>query len=84
MTYAPTVHGLEESMSTGRRRRIPRNSRGQFKDFVAVRDEIDGPLLEELFPVGQILRDVHWESHDNRIDCSSYQRIKKKRLEETE
>ena len=44
----------------------------KFKDFkIAVRDEIDAPLLEELFPVGQILRDVHWESHDNRTRLPS-------------
>lgn len=37
----------------------------QFKEWV--RDDIDAPLLEEMFPVGQILKQVYWESHDNRI-----------------
>ena len=31
-----------------------------------VRDEIDKPLLQDLFPLGQILRGVHWESHNGR------------------
>ena len=32
-----------------------------------VRDEIDQPLLEEMLPTGTILRDVWWESQDDRI-----------------
>ena len=39
-----------------------------FTDFKAwTRDEIDGPLLKELFPLGQKLTDITWESHDGRI-----------------
>jgi radical SAM superfamily enzyme with C-terminal helix-hairpin-helix motif len=30
------------------------------------REEIDRPLLEELFPLGGTLRDIHWEAHDGR------------------
>lgn len=30
------------------------------------REEIDRPLLEELFPLGGTLRDIHWETHDGR------------------
>lgn len=38
-----------------------------FKHFKTwVRDEIDGPLLKELFPIGQTLRRVTWESHETR------------------
>ena len=39
----------------------------EFKEFKSkVRDEFDGPLLEEMFPIGTLLKDVWWESHDNR------------------
>ena len=39
----------------------------EFKSFKsAVRDTIDSPLLQELFPLGQVLKDVHWETHDGR------------------
>ncbi len=39
-----------------------------FKEFKeTVRNTIDKPLLEELFPFGSIIRDVWWESHNNRI-----------------
>lgn len=39
----------------------------QFSSFKTnVRDTIDGPLLKELFPLGNILSDVHWEAHDGR------------------
>lgn len=31
-----------------------------------VREEFDGPLLEEMLPTGTILRDVWWESHEGR------------------
>ena len=41
----------------------------QFKEWV--RDEIDAPLLEEMFPAGQVLKRVRWESHDNRIRTPS-------------
>ena len=37
-----------------------------------VRDTIDGPLLEELFPLGNILSDVHWEAHDGRTRLPSH------------
>ena len=43
---------------------IPENEFKSFKS--AVRDTIDSPLLQELFPLGQILKDVHWETHDGR------------------
>ena len=33
---------------------------------------IDGPLLEELFPLGNILSDVHWEAHDGRTRLPSH------------
>jgi radical SAM superfamily enzyme with C-terminal helix-hairpin-helix motif len=36
-----------------------------FKHYV--RNEIDGPLLTEMFPLGQHLKEVRWESHDDRI-----------------
>ncbi|MEC8257883.1 MAG: radical SAM protein [Candidatus Thermoplasmatota archaeon] len=32
----------------------------------SVRDEIDAPLLEDLFPKGEVLRDIRWESHNGR------------------
>ena len=32
----------------------------------SVRDEIDAPLLEDLFPKGEILREIRWESHNGR------------------
>ena len=39
----------------------------EFKNFKsAVRDEIDSPLLQNLFPLGHVLNDVHWETHDGR------------------
>ena len=44
---------------------IPSKTFNIFKDHV--RQQIDNPLLKEMFPVGTILRDVHWESQDNRI-----------------
>ncbi|MEC7707156.1 MAG: radical SAM protein, partial [Candidatus Thermoplasmatota archaeon] len=44
---------------------IPQKNFRQFKR--EVRDEIDQPLLEEMLPSGTILRDVWWESHDDRI-----------------
>ena len=36
----------------------------QFKEWV--RNQIDAPLLEEMFPLGQQLNDVYWEAHDGR------------------
>jgi len=39
----------------------------EFKNFKsAVRDTIDSPLLQEIFPLGHVLKDVHWETHDGR------------------
>ena len=39
----------------------------EFKKFKsAVRDTIDSPLLQELLPLGHVLKDVHWETHDGR------------------
>ena len=39
----------------------------EFKKFKsAVRDTIDSPLLQELFPLGHVLKNVHWETHDGR------------------
>ena len=39
-----------------------------FSDFKTwTRDQIDSPLLTELFPLGQLLKDVTWEAHDGRI-----------------
>jgi radical SAM superfamily enzyme with C-terminal helix-hairpin-helix motif len=44
---------------------IPKQQFRSFKNWV--RDSIDSPLLTELFPVGQRLSQVRWESHDSRI-----------------
>ena len=39
-----------------------------FKAFKAtVRDEFDGPLLEEMLPLGTILNDVWWEAHEGEL-----------------
>ena len=43
---------------------IPEHEFKRFKS--AVRDTIDSPLLQELFPLGHVLKDVHWETHDGR------------------
>ncbi|MGB0378346.1 MAG: hypothetical protein ACPGGE_05930, partial [Poseidonia sp.] len=43
---------------------VPSDAFAEFK--TACRDDIDKPLLEELFPLGQVIHDVHWESHDGR------------------
>ena len=38
-----------------------------FNDFKTwTRETIDAPLLKELFPIGQNLSEVTWESHDSR------------------
>ena len=38
-----------------------------FKAFKStVRNEFDGPLLEEMLPLGTILNDVWWEAHEGR------------------
>jgi len=38
-----------------------------------VRNTIDGPLLEELFPLGVRLCKVHWETHDGRTRLAAHQ-----------
>jgi len=38
-----------------------------------VRNTIDGPLLEELFPLGERLCKVHWETHDGRTRLAAHQ-----------
>lgn len=43
---------------------VPEMAFSSFK--TTVRDTIDGPLLKELFPLGQRLSEVHWEAHDGR------------------
>ena len=43
---------------------VPSDAFASFK--TACRDEIDKPLLEQLFPLGEVIHDVHWESHDGR------------------
>ncbi|MEC7254108.1 MAG: radical SAM protein [Candidatus Thermoplasmatota archaeon] len=43
---------------------IPEDDFKRFKS--AVRESIDSPLLQELFPLGHVLKDVHWETHDGR------------------
>ena len=43
---------------------IPTKEFNEFKS--KVRNEFDGPLLEEMLPIGTILKDIWWESHDNR------------------
>lgn len=44
---------------------IPSKLFNNFKE--KVRNDIDKPLLEEMFPLGSILRKVWWESHGSRI-----------------
>ncbi|MEZ8000760.1 MAG: radical SAM protein [Candidatus Poseidoniaceae archaeon] len=50
---------------------IPQKEFNMFK--TNVRDTIDGPLLEELFPMGEVLSDVHWETHDGRTRLATHQ-----------
>jgi radical SAM superfamily enzyme with C-terminal helix-hairpin-helix motif len=50
---------------------IPQKQFNMFK--TNVRDTIDGPLLEELFPMGGLLSDVHWETHDGRTRLIAHQ-----------
>jgi radical SAM superfamily enzyme with C-terminal helix-hairpin-helix motif len=49
---------------------IPQEAFKQFKNNV--RETIDKPLLEELFPLGGKLCDVHWESHDGRTRLAKH------------
>jgi len=44
---------------------IPEDAFQSFKR--SVREEIDKPLLEEMFPIGTELKGVWWEAHDDRI-----------------
>ena len=44
---------------------VPRDAFSRFKD--EVRSDIDTPMLENLLPVGTVLKDVRWESFGNRI-----------------
>ena len=44
---------------------IPKRTFMKFKR--EVREGIDRPLLEEMLPLGTVLRGVWWESHDDRI-----------------
>ncbi len=44
---------------------IPSKLFNNFKE--KVRNDMDKPLLQEMFPLGSILRKVWWESHDSRI-----------------
>ena len=43
---------------------IPPVAFSKFK--TTCRDEIDKPLLKELFPLGHVIHNVHWEAHDGR------------------
>jgi radical SAM superfamily enzyme with C-terminal helix-hairpin-helix motif len=51
---------------------IPQDEFKRFKTWV--RDEVDAPLLRELFPLGQRLSKVRWESHDSRIRLPAHLR----------
>ena len=44
---------------------VQRDAFSRFKD--EVRSDIDTPMLENLLPVGTVLKDVWWESFGNRI-----------------
>jgi len=44
---------------------IPEDTFQAFKR--SVREEIDKPLLEEMFPIGSELKGIWWEAHDDRI-----------------
>ena len=44
---------------------IPENEFRKFK--TTVREEIDRPMLEEIFPLGTKLKGLWWESRDGRI-----------------
>ena len=44
---------------------IPQDTFQEFKN--SVREEIDKPLLKEMFPIGTELKGVWWEAHDDRI-----------------
>ena len=77
-TYQINLRLLEELKSEGHmiRRINIRQVEGKgfqeiddadFKYFkTTVRDDFDGPLLEEMLPTGTILKDIWWESHEGR------------------
>lgn len=44
---------------------IPEDTFQAFKR--SIREEIDKPLLEEMFPIGTELKGIWWEAHDDRI-----------------
>lgn len=50
---------------------IPHDAFHEFKS--QVRETIDRPLLQELFPLGQRLGNVHWETHDGRTRLPIHQ-----------
>ena len=50
---------------------IPQDQFNMFKNNV--RETVDGPLLKELFPMGEVLSDVHWETHDGRTRLPAHQ-----------
>lgn len=50
---------------------IPQDQFNMFKNNV--RETVDGPLLKELFPLGEVLSDVHWETHDGRTRLPAHQ-----------
>ena len=50
---------------------IPHDTFHEFK--AQVRETIDRPLLKELFPLGQRLSEVHWETHDGRTRLPIHQ-----------
>ena len=50
---------------------IPHDAFHEFK--AQVRETIDRPLLQELFPLGQRLSDVYWETHDARTRLPIHQ-----------
>ena len=78
-SYAMNLRLLEDLRSEGLwlRRINIRQVEGQgfqdisepdFRSFKKkVREEIDKPLLEEMFPIGLILNDIWWETHGDRI-----------------
>jgi radical SAM superfamily enzyme with C-terminal helix-hairpin-helix motif len=78
-SYEMNLRLLEDLRSEGMwlRRINIRQVEGQgFQDIVEsdfrsfkkqVRENIDKPLLEEIFPIGTILKDIWWEAHDDRI-----------------
>ena len=50
---------------------VPSHAFAQFK--TTLQDEIDKPLLEELFPVGQVIHETFTESHDGRTRLPAHE-----------